>query len=79
MVDFFVRHDGRAVDVWCAAVVLFAMVTGGMPFGGTGAEDIKFAIREMEPTFPGYLSSDIKVWNVRGFPVSGEAYYVGNQ
>ena len=34
------QHDGRAVDIWCSGVCLFAMLTGRLPFRPAGASNM---------------------------------------
>lgn len=54
--------------MWCAAVVLYVMVTGDVPFRGVNVDDTRNAIMEAEPAYPTYLSAEIKVsrGDVRG-------------
>lgn len=55
------RYDARGVDIWCAGVVLYAMVTGSMPFQGENTDATLGLIRAIEPLYPNYLSADIQV------------------
>lgn len=55
------RYDARGVDVWCAGIVLFAMTTGKMPFGGGNVDATLEVIRAKEPTYPDHLSAELVV------------------
>ncbi|CAN0516407.1 unnamed protein product, partial [Scytosiphon promiscuus] len=53
------RYDARGVDIWCAGVVLYAMVTGKMPFRGENVNATLDIILSKEPTYPKQLSPEI--------------------
>lgn len=64
------RYDARGVDIWCAGVVLYAMVTGKMPFRGEDVNATLDIIRAKEPDYPEQLSPEITVRGVSaGVPV----------
>ncbi|CAN0105640.1 unnamed protein product, partial [Laminaria digitata] len=52
-------YDARGVDIWCAGVVLYAMVTGKMPFRGENVNATLDIIRTKEPVYPKQLSPEI--------------------
>lgn len=53
-------YDGRAADVWAMGVVLFAMVTGEIPWYGYTLRDQVSSILRGEFQFPSYLSAECK-------------------
>lgn len=50
--------NGRRDDLWAVGVTLYCMVVGHLPFDKSNFLELYDAIRNQEPEYPGYLSSD---------------------
>jgi 5'-AMP-activated protein kinase catalytic alpha subunit len=51
-------YDGRAMDVWSSGVLLFAMITGTLPFPQEALGDMLKAITRGAYKIPSFVSSD---------------------
>ncbi len=49
----------KAVDLWSAGVLLYAMITGYFPFNGQTMADVLHAVLHTPPKFPSHMSSEI--------------------
>eukprot|EP01052_Picozoa_sp_SAG31_P017227 SAG31_NODE_1169_length_9565_cov_3.703571_6_plen_694_part_00 len=54
------RYDGRAMDVWATGVLLFAMLSGALPFPQESLGDMLKAITRGKYTIPAFVSEDSK-------------------
>lgn len=50
---------GRAADVWAMGAMLYAMVTGRVPFAGASTVDTLVQLREKEPVAPSELVTNL--------------------
>ena len=53
-------YEGCYADIWSMGVLLYAMVTGTVPFKANNLEELHDAILSGEYTFPDYLSVEVK-------------------
>ena len=53
-------YDGRAMDVWATGVLLFAMLSGALPFAQESLGDMMKAITRGKYTIPAFVSKDGK-------------------
>ncbi|EAX97361.1 CAMK family protein kinase [Trichomonas vaginalis G3] len=59
--EIFSGHGyDEQVDIWSTGVLLFALLTGYLPFSGQNSSDIKHNILHQNIEFPDYLSKDAK-------------------
>eukprot|EP00930_Biecheleria_cincta_P043964 TRINITY_DN30166_c0_g1_i1.p1 TRINITY_DN30166_c0_g1~~TRINITY_DN30166_c0_g1_i1.p1 ORF type:complete len:360 (-),score=57.65 TRINITY_DN30166_c0_g1_i1:167-1204(-) len=53
-------YNGAGVDIWSCGVVLYAMLTGTLPFDASSPESIVKLIKKGRYALPGFLSQDAK-------------------
>lgn len=64
-----IKYRGDKADIWSCGVILFAMLTGRLPFGGKENESLNSvlrAVRSVQYSFPDGLSREAKhlIWRI---------------
>ena len=54
------KYDGLMTDIWSSGVILFAMVTGFLPFEDTTTANLYRKILDCDYKAPKFLSRDLK-------------------
>lgn len=55
-----ISYDGIQVDIWASGVILYKILTGGYPFGSEKDKELERRIKNVEYSFPDYVSEPCK-------------------
>jgi len=55
-----IKYQGSEVDAWSAGVILFAMITGKLPYDEGSYASLFKKIREADYIVPEYVSESLK-------------------
>eukprot|EP01102_Stenamoeba_stenopodia_P001256 TRINITY_DN11084_c0_g1_i1.p1 TRINITY_DN11084_c0_g1~~TRINITY_DN11084_c0_g1_i1.p1 ORF type:complete len:471 (-),score=100.11 TRINITY_DN11084_c0_g1_i1:82-1494(-) len=55
-----IKYDGRAADIWSCGVILFALLTGKLPFDDEDMRKLLGKVKNGSFSMPQYLHKDIK-------------------